>query len=113
MRNMYCCTLKMLVSTFGKTFALRSTIISRISSSLYIGGYAGVWKEHKSDATVYDAVENKTSAKFKPRSLNTPMNFKQWKMHGPRLYEKRLRFLMKAGNVSFQPEVSWRPCFLL
>ena len=102
----------MLISTFGKMLARRSTIISGITS-LYIGGCTGIQKEQKSDAIAYDVVEKKTSGKFKPRSLNTPMTFKQWKVHGPRLYEKRLCFLMKAGNVSFQPKVSWRPCFLL
>ena len=71
-------------------------MISQLSK-FSIRRYASAWKEQKTNA---ETTEN-TSEKFKPRSLTTPMTFKQWKMHGPRLYEKRLHFLMKAGNVSF------------
>ena len=81
-----------MICTFGKTFARRGSIISRLSN-LCIQRCASTWKQHKTDAEETDEI-------FKPRSLNTPMTFRQWKMHGPRLYEKRLRFLLKAGNVS-------------
>lgn len=87
-----------MIRTFGKTFALRSTVGVRISS-FATGRYANARKEEKSSAVVCDR-DKKKSEKFNPRSLTAPMTFKQWKMHGPRLYEKRLRFLMKAGNVS-------------
>lgn len=90
-----------MISRFGKTFARRGVIIYQISSFSIGRCAASTWKQRKSDAE-RDADKNTAREKsFKPRSLNTPMTFKQWKFHGPRLYEKRLRFLMKAGNVSF------------
>jgi len=67
-------------------------------SSFSTGRYASTQKEYKNDRERV-MCKTKETEKFKPRSLTTPMTFKQWKIHGPRLYEKRLRFLMKAGNV--------------
>ena len=81
-----------MICTCSKIFPRRGLIVSRFNC-LSIGRYAGTWKKHEADAV-------KPKERFKPRSLNTPMTFKEWKKHGPRLYEKRLSFLMKAGNVS-------------
>lgn len=88
-----------MINAFTKTFARKRTIIFQ-TRSFFTGRYVSTQKELKND-TDHVMYKKKVMEKFKPRSLTTPMTFKQWKVHGPRLYERRLHFLMKAGNVSF------------
>ena len=33
-------------------------------------------------------------------TASTPLTFKQWKVYGGKIYEKRLKYLVKAKNVS-------------